>query len=136
MKRPFEHSSFSLPSSLKNEADALRILSTDLWDFKNNKMVSSLLFIFRALVKTWKLVWAFFSLFCALVSNSKKVPSAFYTFYMLIKNLVKRYRVYFYCFPDSLKLDHGKITLISFLSSFQTLKMWKDCRVKLSSLHS
>ena len=40
----------------------------------------------------------------------KKVPSAFYTFGVLIKNLVKRYRVYFYYFLDSLKLDYEKRT--------------------------
>ena len=40
----------------------------------------------------------------------KKIPSAFYTFSVLVKNSVKRYRVYFYYFLDSLKLDYEKRT--------------------------
>ena len=89
---------------------------------------------FRALDKYENLFELTLSIFCALDSNMKKVPSAFYTFGMLVKNSVKRYRVYFYYFSDSLKFDYEKRTLIeSSLSSFWALKMWKDRWVNLSS---
>ena len=117
-----------------------------IFDHSFNWSVSSL--------KTIRWCWAYFSffvlwlkhkkwfeltlsLFHALDSNMKKVSSAFYTFDVLVKNLLKRYRVYFYYFSDSLKLVYEKRTLIeSYLSSFWTLKMWKDCRVNLSRSRS
>ena len=48
-----------------------------------------------------------FSLFQA-QSDNEKVPSVIYTFHMLIKLPVKRCRVYFFDFLDSLKMDYEK----------------------------
>ena len=75
---------------------------------KNSKMVLSLLFIFHALVKHENWFELTLSLFHALDSNMKKVLSALYTFRVLVKNSVNKYRVYFYYFLDSLKLDYEK----------------------------
>ena len=104
---------------------------------KNGKTVSILLFIFHALVKTWKGVWAYFFIFHDLDSNMKKYWRIIFKIWSCLLNLAPSFQVEFYLFSGLIKPFYEKYTVIeSSLKYFQTLKMWKYCRVKFYSSQS